>query len=229
MHGADAGVAAKELGDCPGTGRLPLDPQRERLQPAQHQPAIERPRDAAAGGPPVPDAGEQPSVPADHGSAQHVRVTGNRLGQRVHRCHRAQVQRLLQQPCGHRVVDDHRAPGRGPRSTPGPSGQPPAAAGSSASRPTAPTAAPSGPAPRRRGRAGRRSSPPPRAAVVAPRAPACCSSRRPGTRCARLPSASVSISAIIAACPEAKVTAPASSIAPSASSTAAQPGLAMRP
>ena len=32
-----------------------------------------------------------------------------------------------------------------------------------------------------------------------------------------------------AAWPEANVTAPASSIAPSASSTAAQPGLAMRP
>jgi hypothetical protein len=41
--------------------------------------------------------------------------------------------------------------------------------------------------------------------------------------------ASASISAIDAACPEAKTTAPASSIAPSASSTTVQPGLAIRP
>ena len=108
MHRGHAGMGRQEPGDRQRVLAVPRHPQRQRLEPAQHQPALERPRDAAARGAPVAQQRAQRRVAGDDRAAQHVGVAGDRLGERVHRRHRAELERPLQQPGGDRVVHHER-------------------------------------------------------------------------------------------------------------------------
>ena len=112
VHRRHPRLGGQELRDREGVVRLPRDPQRQRLHPAQDQPALERTGDRAARRPPPPDRRGQLRVPGHDRAAEHVRVPGDRLGERVHRGHRAEVERLLQQPGRGRVVDHERRVGR---------------------------------------------------------------------------------------------------------------------
>ena len=170
-------------------------------------------------------------VPGDDRAAEHVRVPGDRLGQRVHRGHRAELQRLLQQRRRDRVVHHERCPGRrGQRAERRQVGDPQQRVGRRL-RPQHARARRAAPARPRRGRAGRPPRPRPRAAAACPPAPACCSSRRAGTRsCSRPPPAPASAPSTPPAPRRTSPRrAPGPSIAASASSTAVHPGLPIRP
>ena len=184
VHRRHPRLPGQELRDREGVIRLPCDPQRQRLHPAQNQPALERPGDRAARRPPPPDRLGQLRVPRHDRAAEHVRVPRDRLGERVDRGHRAEIERLLQQPGRGRVVDHERRAGRlRQRSERGQVRHPQQRVGRRL-RPQHGRPAAAAPPRPRRGRAGRPPPPPPRAAAAGPPVPACCSSRRAGTRSA---------------------------------------------
>ena len=153
---ATAGCAREPAGELGGVGLGALDPQRQRAQPAQREPHLERARDRAVQGPVRVQAGVQVVVVGQRGAQHHVAVPREVLGHRVHDDVRAALERALHQRGGEGVVDadqrarrvrglDQRRAGRRPR-----------ASGWSATRPRASTCGGAAPRARRRCRRCRR-------------------------------------------------------------------------
>ena len=110
----DGGVTDQQVDDRPRVLAVPIHPHAQRLDTAQHEVAVER-RGHGAGrvlGEPQP-LGQLVVVDRQE-PADHVAVTAEVLGGRVHDDVGAERDRLLQVRSGERVVDHHqRAAARG--------------------------------------------------------------------------------------------------------------------
>jgi hypothetical protein len=117
--GAEAGVAdlgegavlGQPAGQLGGVRLRTLDPQVQRAQPAQGQPRLQRAGDRADQVAAALQHVVQLLVLHHQRAHDHVAVAGEDLGDRVKDDVGAELERLLQQGCGERVVDDDRRPG----------------------------------------------------------------------------------------------------------------------
>ena len=104
-----AGRAARKSAIAAALRARGIDPQRQRLQPLQQQPGVER-RHRRAG---VADEGLQrlvdPLRAAEHRAAEHPALAVDVLGAGIHHHVGAELQRLLQQRRGEHVVHHHHA------------------------------------------------------------------------------------------------------------------------
>ena len=102
----DAGVPVEELGDASGVLAVLAHPYGERLDPAQHEPGVERPRHGAERLlQEVEPLGERVVVRGDE-AADRVAVPAEILRRRVDDRVGAELERLLQVRRGKGVVDD---------------------------------------------------------------------------------------------------------------------------
>jgi hypothetical protein len=104
----DAGVGREEASDRLGVLAVAPHPVRQRPDSAEHEPAVKRRGHGTAGDLHRPDPLKQLVVgPRDHRAAQHVAVTAEVLGRRVHDEVGAQLERPGQHRRGPGVVAGH--------------------------------------------------------------------------------------------------------------------------
>ena len=137
--GDTVGCAVQELDHPLGVVAVPVHPDAERLEAAQHQPGVERarpPRPSRSGGRRAPRPSSR--VAHDQRAADDVGVPAEVLGRRVHDDVGAERERLLQVGRGEGVVDDEQRAGARGRRRPARRCRRCRAAGWSASRPRPP-------------------------------------------------------------------------------------------
>ena len=107
----DLRVAGQEVDDPLGVVAVPLHPHRQRPQPAQHQPGVERAGDGADGVLVEGDLLGELVVAYDERAADDVGVPAAVLRRRVDDDVGAERQRLLEVGRGEGVVDDEQRAG----------------------------------------------------------------------------------------------------------------------
>ena len=99
-------MSGERIGDRRGVLGVTLDPELERLQSAQRQPAVERRRHRAGRVLEELDRLEDRGVPRQHRALDQVRVAGEVLRHAVNDDVGAELERLLEHRRRERVVDD---------------------------------------------------------------------------------------------------------------------------
>ncbi len=105
-------MSVERVSDRGGVLRMAEHPQFERLQTAEREPAVERRRDRAGGVLQELDRLEDARVTREDRALDEVGVTGQVLRHAVHDDVGAELEGLLKERRGKRVVDDQQRPAR---------------------------------------------------------------------------------------------------------------------